>query len=186
MVTVSKTTSAAAYAVAVLTGGGQVATHSNAYSVAPSSNTSFIQHVGTISRTAIKFDAGNTFLGSIPIGIIFSFRRIGNPTGVIKTGIRKALDDSFVPIAEFPAEYSRPGSTNNINTVTAEGVNTYSIVANDKFSIEYSGTATNGIEIAMNPQTANPTQTATTQQYTGSYASAANALAATIKTKVLT
>lgn len=38
----------------------------------------------------------------------------------------------------------------------------------------------------MDPQTANLTQTATTQQYTGSYASAANALAATIKTRVLT
>jgi hypothetical protein len=59
-------------------------------------------------------------------------------------------------------------------------------VANDKFSIEYAGTATAGIEILMNPQTANPTQTATTQQYAGSYATSANALAATVKTRTLT
>jgi hypothetical protein len=173
---------------AVLEGGGQIATHSNAYSVPQGTSLSFIQHVGSISRTAIKFDTGNTSLGSIPLSITFSFRRVGNPTGVIKTGIRKASDDSFVLIGEWPAEYIRPGSgsNNNINTVTVEGSNTYSVAANDKFSIEYSGTATNGIEILMNPQTANPTQAATTQQYAGSYASSANALMATIKTRTLT
>ena len=85
-----------------------------------------------------------------------SVRKVGNPTGVIKTCIRKASDDSFIPIG---AEYTRPGSANNINTVTVEGSNTYSIVANDKFSFEYSGTASAGIEVLMNPQQANPTQT---------------------------
>jgi hypothetical protein len=137
----------------------------------------------------VKFDTGNTFLGSSPVAITFSFRRIGNPAGAIKTGIRKASDDSFIPIAEWPAEYTTPGIGPNANlyTVTVEGggANSYSIVANDKLSIEYSGTATAGIEIAMSA-TANPTQTSSTQQYTGSYASAANALAATIKTRVVT
>jgi hypothetical protein len=80
---------------------------------------------------------------------------------VIRTGIRKASDDSFIPVAEWPADYSKPVGANSVYTVTAEGINNYSIVANDKFSIEYSGTATNGIEILMNPQTANPTQVAT-------------------------
>jgi hypothetical protein len=147
---------------------------------------SFIQHVGSINRTALKFDTGNTFLGSTPIAITFSFRKVGNPTGVIRTGIRKASDDSFISIAEWPAEYTRPlASANGIYTVTAEGYNAYSVAANDKYSIEYAGTASAGIEILMNPQTANPTQTATTQQYTGSYTNAANALAASIKTRVL-
>jgi hypothetical protein len=59
------------------------------------------------------------------------------------------------------------------------------IIYESHHSIEYSGTATNGIEILMNPQIANPTQAATTQQYAGSYASSANALAAAIKTRVL-
>jgi hypothetical protein len=131
MVLSNEITARMAFAAAVLEGGGQIATHSNAYSVSQGTSLSFIQHVGSISRTAVKFDTGNTFLGSAPIGITFSFRRVGNPKGVIKTGIRKA------------------------------------VVANDKFSIEYSGSATAGIEIAMNPQAANPTQTATTQQYTG-------------------
>jgi hypothetical protein len=177
----------AAYAAAVLQGGGQIATHPIAYSVSQGTSLSFIQHIGTISRTAVKFDTGNTYLGSIPIAITFSYRRIGNPTGVIRTGIRKASDDSFIPIADWPAEYINPGSHNGVYTVTAAGDNTYALVANDKFSIEYTGTsATNGIEVLMNPQTANPTQAATTQQYAGSYASSANALAATVKTRVLT
>jgi flagellin-like hook-associated protein FlgL len=164
---------------------GQVVKFPSAYSAALPSNPTFIQHVGTISRTTVKFDTGNTFLGSKPVAITFAFRKIGNPLGVIRTGIRKASDDSFILIAEWPAEFSKHNA-NGIYTVTAEGGNTYAIVANDKFSIEYSGSATAGIEIAMNPQTANPTQTSTTQQYTGTYASAANALAATIKTRVLT
>jgi hypothetical protein len=186
MVLSREITARAAYAAAVLEGGGQVATHPISYNVSQGTSLSFIQHIGTISRTAIKFDTGNTSLGSTPIGITFSFRRVGNPTGPIKTGIRKASDDSFILLSEWPAEYTRPGISNGVYTVTVEGSNTYSVVANDKFSIEYTGTATNGIEILMNPQTANPTQTATTQQYTGSYASAANALAATIRTRVLT
>ena len=92
--------------------------------------------MGSISRTAIKFDTGNTYLGSIPIAITFSFRKVGNPTGVIRTGIRKASDDSFIPIADWPAEYTRPDSA--ITLVTAEGYNAYSIASNDKYSIEYS------------------------------------------------
>ena len=173
----------AAFAWSRTSGGGQIATHPIAYSVSQGAGLSFIQS-GFISRTAVKFDTGNTFLGSTPIAITFSFRKIGTPTGVILTGIRKASDDSFIPIADWPAEYIRPGSHNGVYTVTEEGYNAYSIAANDKFSIEYAGTATAGIEISIS-QTANPTQTATTQQYAGSYASAANALAATIKTRVL-
>jgi hypothetical protein len=124
---------------------GQIATHPIAYSVSQGTSLSFIQHVGSISRTAIKFDTGNTFLGSTPIAIIFSFRKVGNPTGVIRTGIRKASDDSFISIAEWPAEYAKPlASANGIYTVTAEGHNAYSVVAGDKFSIENSGTATAG------------------------------------------
>jgi hypothetical protein len=186
MVLSREITARAAFAAAVLQGGGQVATHPIAYSVPQGTSLLFIQHIGTISRTAVKFDSGNTFIGSSPQSIRFSFRRIGNPQGVIRTGIRKASDDSFILIAEWPATFSEPGPANSLYTVTAEGNNTYSVVVNDKFSIEYSGTATNGIEILMNPLTANPTQTATTQQYAGSYASSANALAATIKTRVLT
>jgi hypothetical protein len=66
-------TSAAAFAAAVLTPPGQTATFPNAYSVAQGASSSFIQHIGSISRTAVKFDAGNTSLGSIPIAITFSF-----------------------------------------------------------------------------------------------------------------
>jgi hypothetical protein len=167
---------------------GPLNTFPYAYNVALPASPTYIQHIGTISRTAVKFDTGNTYIGSYPIAITFSFRKIGNPTGAIRTGIRKASDESFILIAEWPADYTRPGTINGIYTVTAEGGNSsYAIVANDKFSIEYTGTsATNGIEIAMNPQTANPTQTSTTQQYTGTYASAANALAATIKTRMQT
>jgi hypothetical protein len=151
--------------------------------VAPKRITNF--NDSSISRTAIKFDTGNTFLGSVPLSITFSFRKVGNPIGPIKTGIRKASDDSFIPIAEWPAEYIKPGSANGVYTVTVEGVNTYAVVANDKYSIEYTGTATAGIEVLMNPQTANPTQTSTTQQYAGSYSNSANALAATVKTRVI-
>jgi hypothetical protein len=67
-----------AYAAAVVKGVGQVATHYDAYSVPQGTSLSFIQHVGSINRSAIKFDTGNTFLGSILIGITFSFRRVGN------------------------------------------------------------------------------------------------------------
>jgi hypothetical protein len=185
MVVSEKMRAAAAAAAMQTQSHGQVATFPNAYSVALPASPTYIQHIGTISRTGVKFDTGNTFLGSTPVAITFTFRKIGNPLGAIRTGIRKASDDSFILVSEFPAEYTKPG-TNGVYTVTAEGSSTYAIVANDKFSIEYTGTASNGIGIAMNPQTANPAQTATTQTYTGTYASAANALAVTIKTKVLT
>lgn len=165
---------------------GPLFTFPNAYNIAQGTSLSFIQHIGTISRTAVKFDTANTFLGSRPQSITFAYRRIGNLTGVIKTGIRKASDDTFIPIAEWPAEYTTPGIGPNANLyiVTAEGGNSYAMVANDKYSIEYTGTATAGIEILMNPQQANPAGLFTTQQYTGTYASSANALAATIKTQV--
>jgi hypothetical protein len=134
MVLTKEMTARAAFAATALQNAGQIATHSNAYSVRQGTSLSFIQHVGSISRTAIKFDTGNTFLGSTPIAITFTYRRVGNPTGVIRTGIRKASDNSFIPIAEWPTEYTTPG-TNGIYTVTVEGSNTYSIVANDKYSI---------------------------------------------------
>jgi hypothetical protein len=173
----------AAFAYYALQHPGNLVTFPNAYSVVLPSAPTYIQHIETISRTAVKFDTGNTYLSSFPLAITFTFRKIGNPLGVIRTGIRKASDDSFILIAEWPAEFSKHNA-NGIYTVTAEGTNTYSIVANDKYSIEYSGSATAGIELASSGS--NPTQTATTQQYTGSYASASNALVATIKTKVLT
>jgi hypothetical protein len=104
---------------------GQTVTKPNAYSVALPASPTFIQHIGTISRTAVKFDTGNTFLNTTPIAITFSFRKIGEPTGVIKMGIRKASDDSFILIAEAPAEFSR--NKNGIYTVTVGGNNTYSM-----------------------------------------------------------
>jgi hypothetical protein len=46
---------------------GQIASFPNAYSVSLPSNPKYIQHVGTINRTTVKFDTGNTFLGSTPV-----------------------------------------------------------------------------------------------------------------------
>lgn len=45
----------AAFAAAVLSSAGQTATHSNAYSVPQGTSPSFIQHIGTISRTAVRY-----------------------------------------------------------------------------------------------------------------------------------
>jgi hypothetical protein len=64
----------AAFAATAFQSAGQTVTHSNAYSVSQGTSLSFIQHVGSINRTAIKFDTGNTFLGSTPIAITLSFR----------------------------------------------------------------------------------------------------------------
>lgn len=58
---------------------GQVVTQPNVYSVALPSSSTYIQHIGAINRTSIKFDSGNTFLGTTPIAITFTFRRIGTP-----------------------------------------------------------------------------------------------------------
>jgi CCR4-NOT transcriptional regulation complex NOT5 subunit len=163
-----------------------VITNPTPYDIPLGTSNTFIQHIGTISRTAVKFDTGNTSIGSKPVGITFRWRKVGTPTGNIIVVIRKASDDTIAAtLAQWPVDDTRPAT--DVRTAVVQGTNTtYSVVANDKISIEYTGTATAGIEIAMNPQQANPVSLFTTQQYTGTYASSANALAATIKTRVLT
>jgi hypothetical protein len=49
-------TARAAFAAAVLQGGGPMATYPIAYSVSQGTSLSFIQHVGSINRSSIKFD----------------------------------------------------------------------------------------------------------------------------------
>ena len=121
-----------------------------------------------------------------------AYKRIGNPSGTLKVGIRSAAGDTFQLIAEHLIEKlglpwittgggGVPNSIPWIN-ITVQGGNEYQMVANDKVSIEFPPDATNTIELACS--TGLPAGF-TSQQYTGSYAPTSSPLALTITSKVL-
>ncbi|MPZ07278.1 MAG: hypothetical protein GEU26_12830 [Nitrososphaeraceae archaeon] len=152
--------------------------------VYPPTNPTFIQLTGGVNRAALRFDTGNTSIGSKPIEFIFYWKKISIATsGNIVVCIRKASDDTIAAtLAEWPVE----GATQQVNelrTATVGGVNNYAIVANDLLSIEFPS----GIEIAMNLSQANPVGLFTSRSYNGTiWSSTANAIAGKIKTKVTT
>jgi hypothetical protein len=68
-----------------------------------------------VSRLAVKFDTSGVGLGTIPYKITTPYRRIGNPTGNISVGIRKAAGDTFTLIAEWPIVEPRHSGIITIN-----------------------------------------------------------------------
>ena len=151
---------------------------------------------GTTSRLVVKFDTTGIGLGSMPYKISIPYKRIGNPSGTLKVGIRKAAGDTFQLIAEWPIVTQGqpwittqggggPNAVQWINITVEGGSNEYQMVANDKLSIEFPPDATNTIEIATNTQVSNPAGF-TCQQWTGAaYGNTTNPLAVTIVSKVL-
>jgi len=150
------------------------------YNVAPGSSPTFIAYSGTDSRLAVQHNTEGVGIGNIPFSVTFSYRRIGNPEGVISIGIRKAAGDTFTLLAQHPV--SEPKNTGLI-TASIQGFSTYEMVANDKISLEYLPDLTNTIELACG--TGLPSGF-TSQQYTGSYAATAAPIAVKIRSKVLT
>lgn len=160
---------------------GQGYTFQNAYDVEAGASPLFINYNG-IGRTVVKFDTAGSGLGKIPHAIILAYKVYGKPTGAIRMGIRKASDDSFQLIAEWPIE-DTIREANGIHVVTIQGHNDYAMVANDKVSIEYPSSATNGLSIAS--AGSNNISGFTSQSHSGStYSNTANALAITINARV--
>jgi hypothetical protein len=147
-------------------------THPTIYNVAPGSAPSWIAF-NTLSRMAVKIDTGNTNLGTNPIEVKFNFRTYGVASGLIRVGIRKASDDSFLLIAEHPIEFNQ-ALIGVPQTATIRGANPYSLVANDKVSIEFPANATSGIELAVSTSEAFPTNTTSQQYSAGSWANTAS------------
>lgn len=142
----------------------------------------FVAFSDDVSRLAVKFDTGGVGLDMIPYKVTIPYRRIGNPTGNISVGIRKASGDTFQLIAQWPV--SEPKNI-GIITINVEGANDYQMLANDKLSIEYPPSSTDTIEVACSTTQSLPTDF-TSQQYTGSYGATTNPLAVKITSKVLT
>lgn len=158
-------------------------TEPTVYVVAKPTSPTFIQLTGVVNRAAVRFDTGNTSIGSKPIEFTFYWKKISIATsGNIAIVIRKASDDTIAAtLAEWPVPQEQ--TVNELNTATVGGVNNYAIVANDLLSIEFPS----GIEIAMNPLQANPVGLFTSRSYNGTtWSSAANAIAGAIKTRVST
>jgi hypothetical protein len=149
------------------------------YNVSPETTPTFVSFTGTTERYAIQHDTGGDGVGNIPYRVTFHYQRIGNPTGNVSVGIKKASDDSFVLLAEHPV--SEPVKAGLI-TVVVEGSNSYEFVANDKISIEYPPNETDTIELACGT---NLPSGFTSQSYDGSYAATAEPLAAKIVSKFL-
>ena len=162
------------------------------YSVPLGASPGSIVFNGTTSRLAVKFDSGSAGIGSIPYKIDIPYKRVGNPNGTLKVGIRKAAGDTFQLIAEWPIEkLGQPwittgggGGPNAIQFIhiSVQGGNEYAMLANDKISLEFPPDATNTIEIGTG--TGLPAGF-TSQQYTGSYTNTAQPLAISITSKVL-
>ena len=168
---------------------GQTISEPTVYDVAkpvyPPTHPTFIQFTGGVNRAGIRFDTGNTSIGTKPVEFTFYWRKLTLATsGNIVVCIRKASDDS---IAAILAEVACEGPTyavNELRTGIAIGVNPYTIVTNDFLSIEF---PSGGIEIAMNPSVANPVGLFTSRSYNGTvWSSTANAIAGRIRTQVTT
>ena len=130
------------------------------FNVSPGTSPTFVAFSGIVSRLAVKFDTSGVGLGTIPYKITIPYRRIGNPTGNISVGIRKAVGDTFTLIAEWPIVELRHSG---IITINVQGGNDYQMVANDKLSIEYPPDNSNTIEVACSTGLSSGF---TSQQYT--------------------
>jgi hypothetical protein len=135
----------------------------------------------TINRMGVKINTGHTDLGTNPIEVSFKYRTYGAASGLIKVGIRKALDDSFLLVAEHPVEFNQ-ALIGIQQTATIIGQNPYSLVAGDLISIEFPASSTNSIELPVSTSEAFPTNTVS-QQYVSSWANTSSnrPLAVTIK-----
>lgn len=94
----------AAAAMVGATNPGQTVTFPVAYDVPFGTAHIFVKY-DTVSICAVKFDTGSGGLGSSPIAVTFKWRKYGNTsliTGLVSVGIRKASDDSFLLIAQWP------------------------------------------------------------------------------------
>jgi hypothetical protein len=154
------------------------------YDVAKPTSPTFIQLTGGVYRAAVRFDTGNTSIGSKPIEFTFYWKKLNIATsGNIVVCIRKASDDTVAAtLAEWPVE-GATWQVNELRMATVGGVNNYAIVANDLLSIEFP----EGIEIAMNPSQANPVGLFTSRSFDGTvWSSTANAIAGKIRTRVET
>ena len=166
---------AAKAAAAILSGqyDDGLTTH---YNVA--SNANYLQFNG-IGRVGVRFDASASGLGSSVKSVTCILRKYGLPTGNITVGIRKASDDSLVPIRTFPIE-SLP-STSDMSVAFRLRTNDYNMVQNDLVTVEFPSNATNGLEIAVNTSVGNPSNY-TGRQHNGSvYANTTNPPAIVIK-----
>jgi hypothetical protein len=152
-------------------------TRASHYNVSPGASPTFVPFTGTTSRLDVQFNTAGVGIGTSPYKVEIPYRRIGNPTGNISVGIRKATGDTFQLIAEWPV--SEPKSSGIITIEVGQGfrtqiTNIYQMVASDKVSIEYPPFATDTIEIACG---AGLPSGFTSQAYTGSYAATAQPLA---------
>ena len=178
----NKRIAAMAYAAASLSAGGTIYIHVTAYEVQPDLSPVFINYTAGIGRTVVRFDTGSSGIGKIPNTVVLAYKTYGRPTGIIRMGIRKASDDSFILIAEWPIEIPATTAGKAYHTVTIEGHNAYVMVANDKISIEYPSNTLDGLSIA----TADSSPSGfTSQSHNGStYSNTANALAISINARV--
>jgi hypothetical protein len=161
-----------------------IVTHPTIYNVGLGSAPSWIAF-NTISRMGVKINTGHTEgLGSNPIEVSFRFKTYGAATaasGVIRVGVRKIADDSFMLIAEHPVEFN-PALIGVQQSAIIRGQNPYSLVAGDHVSIEFPANATSSIELPVSTSEAFPTNTVS-QQYVSSWANTASnrPLAVTIR-----
>lgn len=80
------------------------------YNVSPGASPTFIAFSGSVSRLTIQHNTGGIGIGDIPFRVTVPYRRIGNPPFELRVGIRKAIDDSFTLIAEWPVSEPRHSS----------------------------------------------------------------------------
>lgn len=146
----------------------------------------FVPFSGTTERLSILFSAGGPGIDTSPYKIQISYKRIGNPTGNLSFGIRKANDD-FVLLMEHPI--SEP-KNDGIITVTLDNgyhtgfANMYQMQANDKVSVEMTPNDTNTIELACSSTESLPSGFVS-QSYDGSYGATTDPLAFKITSRVL-
>ena len=121
----------------------------------------------------MKFNTGHTGIGTNPIEVSFKYKTYGAPNGLVKVGVRKIADDSFVLIAEHPISFNAAHIGQELNARVI-GSMPYSLVAGDNFVLEFPANATSGIEIPVSTSEAFPTDTVSQQYSAGSWANTAS------------
>jgi hypothetical protein len=96
------------------------------------------------SRFGVRFDSGASGIGEAVTEVVVRFRKYGTPSGNCTVGIRKNSDGSLVSLGTFaPNSFGSGEQTATINASS----NTYTMVANDRVSVEFPSNATDGMEM---------------------------------------
>jgi hypothetical protein len=136
-----------------------------------------ISHSGSLTRSALRYDAGATGIGLAVRSVTVRFIKTGSPVGNVTINTRNAADTVTATIGTFNIASIGPAGT-EIGYAVRLRPNAVTLAQGDRVTIEY---ASSGLDVTTHSTASNPIQNATSQTFSGSYSNSADPLCISVK-----